>query len=86
MFDAALGMRVRNAMYRSVLDQEWGEPVSNQTATADLGALVKAGLLIPKGKKRGAYYVASPVLLDIRENVRSERTPIDASDLFKKAA
>jgi Fic family protein len=84
MFDAAIGLRVRNAMYRSVLEDEWGEPISNQVATTDLGALVRAGLLLAKGKKRGAFYVASPELMMIREQVRSERTPIDASGLFKR--
>jgi hypothetical protein len=82
MFDAALGFRVRNAMYRSVLEHEWGEPISNQTATTDLGALVRAGLLAPRGKKRGAYYIAAGPIREIYERLRADRTPITADDLF----
>lgn len=83
MFDAALGFKVRNAMYRSVLENEWGEEISNQTATSDLGALVRAGLLVPKGKKRGTFYVAGQPINDIYKEVRATRAEIDASDLFK---
>lgn len=86
MFDAAIGLKVRNAMYRSLLTDEWAEPISIQTATSDLGALVRVGLLIPKGRKRGTYYVAARPLAEIKESVQEQRKPIDASDLFKLAA
>jgi Fic family protein len=82
MFDAALGFRVRNSMYRSVLEKEWNEEISIQTATTDLAALVKAGLLVPKGKKRGTYYVAGEPLREIYKTLRESREEIDASDLF----
>jgi Fic family protein len=82
MFDAALGLRVRNAMYRSVLEHEWGEPLSNQTATTDLGALVRAGLLVSKGQKRGTYYVAAGPIKELYEGLRAARTPLTADDLF----
>jgi len=45
--DAASGLRVRNSAYRSVAD------ISVQVATKDLGSLVKHGLLLPTGDKRG---------------------------------
>ena len=82
MFDASLGLRVRNAMYRSVLQREWGETISNQTATTDLAALVRAGLLTPKGKKRGAYYVAAGAIAEIYARQRIARFPLTAEDLF----
>ncbi|MGE5280928.1 MAG: Fic family protein [Chloroflexota bacterium] len=82
LFDATLGMRVRNSSYRSVLKRFASEEVSNQVATGDLRAMVDAGLLEQHGKKRGTYYVAAPPLVEIRERVRRDRKPIDAGSLF----
>lgn len=82
LFDATLGMRVRNSSYRSVLKRVSSEEISNQVATSDLRAIVDAGLLEQHGKKRGTYYVAAPPLVEIRERVKKGRKPIDASSLF----
>lgn len=82
LFDATLGMRVRNSSYRSVLKHHASEEVSNQVATSDLRAIVNAGLLEQHGKKRGTYYVAGPPLVELRQRVRSGRKPLDAGDLF----
>jgi Fic family protein len=81
LLDAVFGLKVRNASYRAQL-REWGEEVSNQTATLDLRAMVEAGLLQPLGKNRGAHYVAAEPLRQIRERARSDRSPIDTSRLF----
>ncbi len=81
LFDAAIGLRVRNASYRSSLKSN-GVEISNQTATNDLRALVDAAVLVKKGQKRGTFYVASDELATIYQRVRSTRTPIDASQLF----
>lgn len=86
LFDATLGLRVRNASYRSVLKQFEKEEISNQVATSDLRAIVDAGLLEQRGKKRGTFYVAGATLIEIRERVRGGRQPIDASTLFVAAA
>jgi Fic family protein len=82
LFDATMGMRVRNASYRSVLKRSTSEEISNQVATSDLRALVDAGLLEQHGKKRGTYYVASSPLVEMRNQVRGDRQPLDASSLF----
>lgn len=82
LFDATLGLRVRNASYRSVLKHFAGEEVSNQVATSDLRALVEARLLGQHGKKRGTYYVAADLLKEIRNRVKGGRQPLDASSLF----
>ncbi len=82
MFYAALGYRVRNAMYRAAVQQEVGEPISVQTATADLGGLVKAGLLASHGKKRGTYYTGTDRIKALYGQLRSERFPIITKDLF----
>ncbi len=62
LYDATIGLRVRNSGYRAVL-KGWDEAISNQVATSDLGAMVRAGLLVPQGKKRGTFYVAGGELV-----------------------
>jgi Fic family protein len=81
LFNATLGLRIRNASYRAALE-EWDEPISAQVATDDLRAMVSAGLLEKKGEKRGTHYVAGTILADIRASVRSGRAPITADSLF----
>lgn len=82
LFDAAIGLRVRNAGYRAVLRREWSEEISNQTATSDFRNMVNANLLTQRGAKRGTFYTAAPVLTEIRARVRQSRRPIDTSTLF----
>jgi Fic family protein len=82
LFDATLGLRVRNASYRSVLKRFGAEEVSHQVATSDLRALVEAGLRKQHGKKRGTYYVADEPLNEIRARSRERRQPLDANSLF----
>jgi len=64
LFDAALGFKVRNPLYRSVTE------ISLNLASRDLAHLAELGLLLPQGEKRGRYYTASP---DIAEIHRIER-------------
>jgi Fic family protein len=86
LFDATLGLQIRNSSYRAGLAGA-GEPISNQVATTDLRAMVDAGLLQQIGRKRGTFYVAGAPLVNIREQVRSTRTPFeaDADALFDVA-
>ncbi len=85
LFDAAIGLRVRNSSYRALL-RDWDEEISNQVATTDLRAMVNAGLLRAHGRNRGAYYDAGDPLRDIRIHARSSRRPIETSTLFDPAA
>lgn len=85
LFDAALGLRVRNASYRRDVELVEQEEITNQTATNDLRKMVTAGLLVQKGSKRGTYYVGSPDLELIRRRVRAGRQPIDSTELFSTA-
>lgn len=64
--DAAIGLRVRNPGYRTQAE------VSNQVAKYDLKRLADEGLLVPKGEKKGRFYLASPFLLEMRKSNRSE--------------
>jgi len=81
LFDATVGLKVRNASYRATL-AEADVRISTQTATHDLGELVAAGLLEQRGAKRGTYYVAARPLSDLRAAARSGRSPISAEGLF----
>ena len=58
--DGAIGLKVRNATYRPVAE------ISEQAASRDLRIAVDAGLLVGHGEKRGRFYTAAPVLLEIR--------------------
>lgn len=82
VFDAAIGLRIRNASYRAQL-RDWREPVSNQVATSDLKSMVDAELLAQHGQKRGTYYVAAPIVSEIAARIRRERQPIDGARIFE---
>jgi Fic family protein len=85
LFDATIGLKVRNSSYRATL-KAWDEEISNQVATTDLKKMVGAGLLLQIGAKRGTYYERSRQLLEILLRVRADRTPIVAGALFDLAA
>jgi Fic family protein len=65
--DAAQGLRVRNATYRPIAE------ISEGLASRDLKALVEQGFLIPKGERRGRFYVASERLAKLRAETRESR-------------
>lgn len=71
LFNGALGFRLRNATYRELAD------VSESIAGRDLQALVRAGLLEPRGEHRARHYVAAPRLQAIDESVRQKRRPVE---------
>jgi len=81
LFDATVGMRVRNASYRTAV-KIGGEEITNQGATDDLRAMVDAELLQRFGARRGTYYRAGQRLTAIWEDVRKSRKPINAGSLF----
>jgi Fic family protein len=81
LFDAMIGLRVRNATYRAYFE-DGPEEITDATASRDLQKLVQADLLAPRGERRGRHYVALPALVAIREEVRGMRTPRDDSDPF----
>ena len=65
LMDAAMGLRVRNATYRSAA------MVSNDVASRDLKDLVEAGLLVAVGEKRGRIYTASKRIKSIADQIRT---------------
>lgn len=56
LYSAMLGSTVTRQRYMEALEDA-GEPISEQTASRDLSALAKAGLLVAHGDKRGRHYV-----------------------------
>jgi Fic family protein len=85
LWDAAMGFRVRNATYRAIREQ-MEEPISEAVASRDLRLMVEAGYLVPKGEKRGRYYLASEELVLLRREIIDARDPQDDSDPFASAA
>lgn len=68
--DAAIGLKVKNPAYKNQAG------ISNQTAKYDLKRLADEGLLMPKGEKKGRYYLAGESLQKIRTETRvSEKIP-----------
>jgi len=80
--DIALGLRLRRNSYLSVVASSTGEDISELTATRDLQAMMRAGLLVPRGETRGRYYVGSPSILEVRAAIRARRPPRDEHDPF----
>jgi Fic family protein len=70
LWDAAKGYRVRRATYLPVAK------VEEHTATRDLRMLVQAGLLMPRGERRGRFYVASEPLQQIHNRSLETKTPM----------
>jgi Fic family protein len=81
LFDAMIGLRVRNATYRRYF-ADGPEEITEATATRDLQKLVQAGLLVARGERRGRHYVAQSSLVAIRQAVLRMRGPRDDTDPF----
>ncbi len=86
LWDAAMGYRVRNATYRAIFEESAEEPISEAVASRDLRQLVEAGLLVPRGEKRGRFYLPSEELWNVRQEIIKARDPRDDSDPFEVAA
>lgn len=85
LFDAASGLRVRNSVYRAIIEKS-GDTMTEQTATRDLRLLTDKGLLVAHGERRGRFYTPGPALMEIRAAISQARTPRDDSDPFATAA
>ncbi len=83
LMDVALGLRIRNASYRTLTLQTAGEEVSEQTAGRDLRAMVEARLLKPVGERRGRYYVGEKALLSEWTAIRDRRGSHRVDDPFE---
>lgn len=70
LYDAALGLRLRRSSYLRLAE------VEDRTGTRDLQALVDAGLLVPRGERRGRRYTASDDLARVRRDARAQKPPV----------
>jgi Fic family protein len=86
LYDGAFGIRLRNAMYRKLVDKTVGEEISDLTASRDLKAMVDAGFLVSVGQGRGRYYLPGQSVTDLLVAVRSKRPARTTVDPFEAAA
>ncbi len=70
LYEAVLGYRLRRGGYVKL------SGIEERTASRDLAQLVDTELLRGIGERRGRYYVAGPVLNDVRERSRDNRRPL----------
>ncbi|GAC1478626.1 MAG: hypothetical protein NVS1B4_22520 [Gemmatimonadaceae bacterium] len=71
LMDGALGLRVRNVTYRTAAG------VSDQLASRDLRQIVDAGLLIPRGERRGRFYEGADLLRELRRQTTESKVVVD---------
>lgn len=71
LFNASMGFRLRNAVYREVAE------VNENTAGRDLKTLVRVGLLDARGERRGRFYVATARLRTMNESIRQAPRAIE---------
>ncbi len=86
LMEAAYGLRLRNARYRSLVESAEAEEISELTSTRDLKAMVEANLIEPIGERRARYYVANELLIRIRQDIRERRPPRETEDPFAQAS
>jgi Fic family protein len=79
LFNASLGLRLRNQAYRT------DAAVSEQVASRDLRLLVESGMLEPLGERRGRYYVRSRRLVELDQVIRRRRPARSTDDPFSLA-
>lgn len=82
LWDAAMGFRIRNATYRAIFEESGEDPISEAVASRDLRQLVDAGLLVPRGEKRGRIYLPGKELWEMRRRIIDDRDPRDDADPF----
>lgn len=82
LFDAAIGMRVRNATYRASIEESGDDPITEQTAMRDFQRLMEAGLLEANGERRGRFYTATPVVAQFWQQIKTDRVARNDTDPF----
>jgi Fic family protein len=73
--ETARGWRVRRSLYIKVVQSSAGDTITAAMATRDLRALAEAGLIQPRGEKRGRHYEPTPALREVWDAIRSQRPP-----------
>lgn len=73
LVDASKGWQLRRSLYVKTVLGTSGESITDDTATRDLQKLAKAGLLEPKGEKRGRLYLPSGELRAVWNEIWIQR-------------
>ena len=87
LMDAAYGRSFGRSTYVRIVDQSYGDSLSDLAASRDLRALVSADLLVPTGAGRGRRYRASDQLNQLRQEMQQafprppNPTPYSNADL-----
>ncbi len=84
--DAARGWSLRRSLYVKVVEQSAGETITDASATRDLLAMARAGLLDPMGEKRARRYLPTDELRAVWTAIRERRPPRDAYDPYEPAS
>lgn len=77
--DASRGWRLRRSLYVKTVHSSTGEVITDDTATRDLRAMAKTGLLNAFGEKRGRFYRATDELTEVWMSLRAQR-PLRGQD------
>jgi len=80
--DASRGWRLRRSLYVKTVQSSSGEVITGATATRDLRAMAKSGLLDSVGEKRGRYYRPTEELREVWTKIRDQRPSRGADDLY----
>ncbi len=81
--DSARGWHLRRSLYLKRVSGATGEVITDATATRDLRSLVDAGLLLPKGERRGRQYHPTPELSRVWLEIRQARTITGVQDPYE---
>jgi len=73
--DASRGWRLRRSLYVKLVLSGTGETITDATATRDLRAMARVGLIDPQGEKRGRQYLPTPTLRSAWDSIRIQRPP-----------
>lgn len=86
LIHSAQGWRLRRSLYSKLVIDSTGEPITDQTATRDLAAIARSGLVAPEGEKRARIYLPTPLLRSEWEAVRRRRPARDERDPYASPA
>jgi Fic family protein len=81
LVNSAFGYKIKNSSYRT----ESGAEISQEIASRDLRMLAELGLIEPRGKTHGRYYVPTARLREVRERSRIVEVSIDPFSSERKA-
>lgn len=81
--DASRGWRLRRSLYIKTVSSSAGEKITDATATRDLSAMAKAGLLEPVGEKRGRSYQPTADLSKVWHSIRELRQDRPTDDPYQ---